>query len=202
MFNKFGAQRTTVAACWFTFAYAAFIGLFRFFGSEGEPGSLRISVSLVAPFVVAALVALLASSSKRWIFVGVAGAGILPSAVVSLVLLPLWVPALVLLYCGFKELKLSSLLDQVVSVLVMVGIFGAMISLLVMRDPLEWRYGTTEQYSNNTITSTESLLSASILGAVLVVTLLALRYPPNSKKVASPAQGEEHSATSKADRKE
>lgn len=177
MLNRFGPQRITVVACWFTFLYAGFVGLVRFFGSEGEPGSLRISVSLVAPFVVAALVALLAVSAKRWIFVGAAGAGILPAAIVSLVLLPLWVPALLFLYFGFRQSKDSSLLDQVVSVVVMVGIFGAMIALLVMRDPLEWRYGTIEQYSNNTITLTESLLSASILGVVLVLTFLASRQP-------------------------
>ena len=60
MQNNGPLQRRVVAACLLTIVYSAGIGVIRFVGSEGEPGSLRISVSLVAPFVVAALVALLA----------------------------------------------------------------------------------------------------------------------------------------------
>ena len=93
-----------MAACLVTIAYAAVIGVVRFAGSEGEPGSLRISVSLVAPFVVAALVELLAHSSGRGRLVLAAGAGMIPAAVISVVSLPLWIPALFLAVAGWCQI--------------------------------------------------------------------------------------------------
>lgn len=176
--NNGPPQRWVVAACLVTVVYSAGIGVVRFVGSEGEPGSLRISVSLVAPFVVAALVALLAQRSGRGRFVLAAGAGIIPAAVISNVLLPLWIPALFLAVAGWRQLDRAEpgpVSEMVSSVVVTVGIFAAMIALLVRRDPLEWLDGTTEQYSNNTITASESLLSATILGLVVIVALLAAR---------------------------
>lgn len=181
MQNNGPLQRWVVAACLATIVYSAGIGVFRLVGSEGEPGSLRISVSLVAPFVVAALVALLAQRSARSSLVLAAGAGIVPAAVISVSLWPLWIPALFLAVGGWRQLdrsELGRLSEMVASVVVTVGIFGAMIALLVRRDPLEWLDGTTEQYSNNTITASESLLSATILGLVAIVALLAARQTP------------------------
>lgn len=170
-------QRWVVLACLAAIAYAVVIALIRFFGSEGEPGSLRISVSLVAPFVVAALVALLANSAGRGRFVMAAGAGIIPAAVISPVALPMWIPAIVLLVAGWRRTTLGSLREMAASIVVTIGIFSAMIALLVHRDPLEWSEGSVDQYSNNTITASESLLSATILGLVVIVVLAAARPP-------------------------
>lgn len=178
MQNNGQPQRSVVAACLVTIVYSAAIGVVRFVGSEGEPGSLRISVSLVAPFVVAALVALLAQRAGRSRFVLAAGAGIIPAAVISVFSLPLWIPALFLAVSGWRQLDRTApgrVSEMVASVLVTVGIFAAMIALLVRRDPLEWLDGTTDQYSDNTITASESLLSATILGLVVIVALLAAR---------------------------
>ena len=180
MRNTDPLQRWVVVACLVTIVYSAGIGAARFVGSEGEPGSLRISVSLVAPFVVAALVALLAYSSGRGRFVLAAGAGMIPAAVISVVSLPLWIPALFLAVAGWRQLDRTDpgpVSEMVSSVVVTVGIFAAMIALLVQRDPLEWLDGTVDQYSNNTITASESLLSATILGLVIIVALVAARPP-------------------------
>jgi len=168
-------QRWVVAACWATIAYSAVIASIRFFGSEGEPGSLRISVSLAAPFLVAALVALLAHSAGRGRFVMAAGAGIIPAAMISIVALPLWVPAIVLLVAGWRRTTPGPLSEMAASIVVTIGIFSAMIAMLVHRDPLEWSEGSVDQYSDNTITASESLLSATILGLVMIVALTAAR---------------------------
>ena len=173
--NNEPIQRWVVVACLATIVYSAGIGLNRFLGSEGEPGSLRISVSLVAPFVVAALVALLANSVGRGRFVMAAGAGIIPAAVISVVALPLWIPAIMLLVVGWRQTTPGSMREMVSSMVVTIGIFAAMIALLVHRDPLEWSDGPIDQYSNNTITASESLLSATILGVVIIVALAAAR---------------------------
>ncbi len=180
MQNNDPLQRWVVAACMVTIVYSGGIGVARFVGSEGEPGSLRISVSLVAPFVVAALVALLAHASGRARFVLAAGAGIIPAAVISIISLPLWLPALFLAVAGWRQIDRAEpgpVSEMVSSVVVTVGIFTAMIALLVQRDPLEWFDGTVDQYSNNTITASESLLSATILGLVVIVALVAARTP-------------------------
>ncbi|MDE0700048.1 MAG: hypothetical protein F4Y27_09590 [Acidimicrobiaceae bacterium] len=168
-------QLWVVVACGATIAYSVVIALVRFFGSEGEPGSLRISVSLVAPFVVAALVALLAHSVGRGRFVMAAGAGIIPAAVISVVALPLWIPAIMLLVAGWRQTTPGSAKEMAASIVVTIGIFSAMIALLVNRDPLEWYDGPVDQYSNNTITASESLLSATILGLVIIIALAAAR---------------------------
>ena len=173
--NNEPIQRWVVVACLATIVYSAGIGLNRFLGSEGEPGSLRISVSLVAPFVVAALVALLADSVGRGRFVMAAGAGIIPAAVISVVALPLWIPAIMLLVVGWRQTTPGSMREMISSMVVTIGIFAAMIALLVHRDPLEWSDGPIDQYSNNTITASESLLSATILGVVIIVALAAAR---------------------------
>ncbi len=175
MRNNEPMQRWVVVACVATIVYSAGIGLNRFLGSEGEPGSLRISVSLVAPFVVAALVALLANSAGRGRFVMAAGAGIIPAAVISVVALPLWIPAIMLLVAGWRQTTTGSMGEMVSSMVVTIGIFAAMIALLVHRDPLEWFDGPIDQYSNNTITASESLLSATILGVVIIVAMAAAR---------------------------
>ena len=175
MRNNEPMQRWVAVACLATIVYSAGIGLNRFLGSEGEPGSLRISVSLVAPFVVAALVALLANSVGRGRFVMAAGAGIIPAAVISVIALPLWIPAIMLLVAGWRQTMPESMREMVSSLVVTIGIFAAMIALLVHRDPLEWSDGPIDQYSNNTITASESLLSATILGVVIIVALAAAR---------------------------
>ena len=177
MRNNDPLQRWVVVACLVTIAYSAGIGVIRFFGSEGEPGSLRISMSLIAPFVVAALVALLAQRSGRGRFVLAAGAGIIPAAVISIVSLPLWIPAGFLVVAGWRQTEPGPVSEMVSSLVVTVGIFAAMIAMLVQRDPLEWLDGTTDQYSSNTITASESLLSATILGLVIIVALVAARPP-------------------------
>lgn len=168
-------QRWVVVACLATIVYSAVIGAIRFFGSEGEPGSLRISVSLVAPFVVAAVVALIAQSAGRGRFVVAAGAGIIPAAVISVIALPLWIPAIALMVLGWRQTGPGPLKEIVASMVVTVGIFAAMIAMLVQRDPLEWQDGTIDQYSNNTITASESLLSATILGLVIMIAMTAAR---------------------------
>ena len=175
MRNNEPMRRWVVVACLATIVYSAGIGLNRFLGSEGEPGSLRISVSLVAPFVVAALVALLANSAGRGRFVMAAGAGIIPAAVISVIALPLWIPAIMLLVVGWRQTTPGSMREMVSSMVVTIGIFAAMIAMLVHRDPLEWSDGPIDQYSNNTITASESLLSATILGVVIIVALAAAR---------------------------
>lgn len=178
MQNNGSLQRRVKAACLLIIAYSAGIGVIRLVGSEGEPGSLRISVSLVAPFVAAAVVALLAQRAGRGHFILAAGAGIIPVAAISIVSMPLWIPAVYLAVAGWKQLDRSEtgqLAEMASSVLVTVGIYAAMIALLFRRDPLEWRDGTTEQYSDNTITASESLWSATILGLVIIVALLAVR---------------------------
>ena len=177
MRNNEPMQRWVVVACLATIVYSAGIGLNRFLGSEGEPGSLRISVSLVAPFVVAALVALLANSVGRGRFVMAAGAGIIPAAVISVIALPLWIPAIMLLVAGWRQTEPGPVSEMVSSLVVTVGIFAAMIAMLVHRDPLEWLDGATDHYSNNTITASESLISATILGLVVIVALVAARPP-------------------------
>ncbi|MDE0067238.1 MAG: hypothetical protein OXN44_10255 [Acidimicrobiaceae bacterium] len=175
MRDKDPMQRWVVVACLATIAYSVVIALIRFAGSEGEPGSLRISVSLVAPFVVAALVALLTHSVGRGRFVMAAGAGIIPAAVISVIALPLWIPAIMLLVAGWRRTTPGSAKEMAASVFVTIGIFSAMIALLAHRDPLEWSDGSVDQYSNNTITASESLLSATILGLVIIVALAAAR---------------------------
>ncbi|MCQ3807976.1 MAG: hypothetical protein OXB92_06010 [Acidimicrobiaceae bacterium] len=178
MRNTDPLQRWVAVACVATNAYAVVIGVVRFVGSEGEPGSLRISVSLVAPFVIAAQVALLAHFSGRGRLVLAAGAGMIPAAVISVVSLPLWIPALFLAVAGWRQIDRTDpapVSEMVSSVVVTVGIFAAMIALLVQRDPLEWLDGTVDQYSDNTITASESLLSVTILGLVVIVALLAAR---------------------------
>lgn len=175
MQNNESIQRWVIVACLATIAYSAVTALIRFLESEGEPGSVRISVSLVAPFVVAALVALLAQSAGRGRFVMAAGAGIIPAAFISVLTIPLWIPAILLLVVGWRQTQPGPMREMVSSMVVTIGIFAAMIALLVHRDPLEWTEGTIDQYSNNTITASESLLSATILGVVIIVALAAVR---------------------------
>ena len=175
MRNEGPMQRWVVAACLVTIAYSAGIGLNRFLGSEGEPQSLRISVSLVAPFVVAALVALLANSAGRGRFVMAAGAGIIPAAVISPIALPLWLPAIFLIVAGWRRTVPGRMSELVRSMVVTVGIFASMIVLLVQDDPIEWIHDGIDNYSSDTITASESLLSATILGLVLIIALVSVR---------------------------
>ena len=170
-------RRWVRVACGVTIVYSLVIVLIRYTGSEGEPGSLRISLSLAAPFAVAAVVALIAQSANRGHFVMAAGAGIIPAAMISVVAWPLWIPAVALLFFGWYQLSTTRVLirDFLAGAVVTAGIVMAMVALLYFRDPIEWQDGTVEQYSNNTITASESLISASFLGLVVIVALATAR---------------------------
>ena len=187
-------QRWVVVACLATIAYSAVIGLMRFLGSEGEPGRLRISGSLVAPFVVAALAALVAHWAGRGRFLMAAGAGIIPAAVVSVVALPLWIPAILLVVVGWRETAPGKMIEMIASMVVTVGIFASMIVLLVHDDPIEWIHDGIDNYSSDTITASESLLSATILGLVLMVALAAARPRVADEASADEASADEASA--------
>lgn len=175
LLNTKSRERLTAISAWLVIVYAGVIALVSYLGSEGEPQRVRISVSLAAPFVVAALVALWAKRSNCLWLIMPAGAAIIPAAIISVVTWPLWIFAVLMVVAGWHHFETSSFWKLAISLAVILGIFAAIFSLLVSRDPIEWHSGGTHHFSDNTITAIESLLSAGFLGVVIIVALFAIR---------------------------
>ena len=135
------------------------------------------SVAFAAPFIAAGVVALLGEYRAKPIYSVAAGVALLPISLVSFILIPLLIPAILVIGMGLSRLSAPSNLDIGVSIVLTVGLVVAFAALLVHQDPTSWSTPTASGSSSDIVTTTEATLSLTIVAAVLAVAALVGRHP-------------------------
>lgn len=167
----------TVAAVLVVVAGAALVPIRLIAGDPNSPDGVFSSVALAAPFVAAGLVALIGEWRRKPIYSVAAGVALLPMSIVSFILIPLLIPAMVLIAVSVPRASRSSNLDIGVSVVIVVGLVAAFVALLVHEDPVSWQTPTGGGSSSDIITTAEARLSLAIVGLVLAI-VAVFRRPP------------------------
>jgi len=132
-------------------------------GTPDDPEGWFASVGFGAPIVAGGLLAVVgAGLDAPWQW-WAAGIAIAPCALVSIVMIPLVIPAVVLLAAGFTE---PSPVSRNVVGGVLAGALVASFAVIVFhQDPVTWSGGS----SSNIVTTTEATLSVGVGVCVLAV---------------------------------
>jgi hypothetical protein len=153
---------------------AAGLAAVAYYGAEpGEPGRLRYAISFSLPYAMTAVVSLvgLARDTPRHMIA--AGFGLIPISVLSIVLLPLIIPALVLVGAGSRLMRPGAgwSVEIPAGLVVGLGIVASLVALLVFREDVEWSTPTSHHAGEQT-TWTGSLLSWATLAVVLLAAMV------------------------------
>jgi len=154
------------------------IGVFRFFagspaerGAEGALAALALAAVLAAPGVLA-----LMGRAGRPALLVAAGVMLAPLAFLSFagVLLPLLIPAVVLMVAGARRLgrdvATTPCAPVWVTIWALVAVLGAaVIALFAHQDPRSWSSATAEGSTSDVITFGESLLSLWLVALALTL---------------------------------
>ena len=141
-----------------------------FAGSADAPEGWFAAIGFWAPFVGAGLLAVVGANGHNPALCLGAGIALWPLYVVSVVLVPLLVPATIMIWVGVtnapraRDLWLAELLGAA-----LVVVFGF---LLFHQDPATWTTATGFRSSSNIVTTIEALVS--VVTVVLVVGLALL----------------------------
>jgi hypothetical protein len=156
------------------------LGIVRFFagtpaerGAEGALAALALAAVLAAPGVLA-----LMGRARRPSLLVVAGVLLMPLAFLSFagVLLPLLIPAVLLLVAGVRRLGDDAVAGTApsaplwVTIWALVAVLGtAVVALFAHQDPRSWSSATAEGSTSDIITFGESLLSLWLVALALTL---------------------------------
>ncbi len=168
---RFVADGWLLLAIAFAASWAVALGVIHHLGSSGPPDSGRSSVAFATAFLAPAAVALAGTVRARPWLLGMAGASLIPMAVISIVGFPMMAPAAVFMAKGFGRASADPRG-------VMVGVAAAALAvcslaaLIVHQDPASWQTATGSAGSSNIITGTEVAVSLGLaLGAMAIAWL-------------------------------
>ena len=149
------------------------LGVFRYFaGDPNTPSYIFGCVAFAAPFFAGGLLAVVGDRRGHPLFVVAAGVGLYPISLVSIVMWPLLIPAALLIWQGGRRIDDPTAAEALVSVAIVAGLCGTFAMLVFHKDPATWQAPDGSSGSSDIITSTESLITLSILAAVFVAAFL------------------------------
>lgn len=142
-----------------------------FGGSDGDPEGWFSALGFAAPFIGAGLIALVGTLRGRPNLMFVTGVALIPMSVLSVVLLPLVVPAVLLIvHSTPKRLDPRDLIAP--SILASVLIVGLAI-VVFHQDPATWSTPEGSGSSSNIITTLEATVVVSATVAVVLIAAFA-----------------------------
>jgi hypothetical protein len=153
----------------FVIAGAGGLAAVAYVGAEsGEPGRLRYAVSFALPYATVGVVALVGVARATPTLVVAAGWVLIPLSVISIALVPLIIPAVVLVGAGLRLNGHGSRwsVEIPAALVVVLGIIASLVALLVLKETVEWRTPTSRHRGEQT-TWAGSLLSWGLLAVVL-----------------------------------
>lgn len=136
-------------------------------GSPGDPEGWFAAFGFAAPFIGVGLVALVGALRRRPALMLAAGVALIPMSLLSVVLSPLIISAILLLVRS-KEVR-SGPHDLVVPALLASGLVTALAILVFHQDPVTWSTPQGTGGSSNIITSLEAAIAISVTAAVVLI---------------------------------
>ena len=164
-------NRSVQGAAMLVMLAAVLVGLVPWFASEdGEPDRLRYAIAFAAPFFAAGLLALMSERLGRPRYVMAAGLALIPISVISIVAVPLLLPALMLIVLGSRATRPGWSVEMPGSIVIIVAFVASMLSLLLHDDPRTWTTADGHRhFASDTTTGAEVAISASFLVLALLV---------------------------------
>lgn len=148
-----------------------------FGGSPGDPEGWFAALGFAAPFIGAGLLALVGLGREWPALVFAAGLAVMPMSVVSIVLFPLIVPALVLETHAIRHWFGGR--DLVVPAMLALPLMAAFAIVVFHQDPATWSTPTGSGGSSNIVTTTEAAIALTAAAAVVAIaTQFPLRVRP------------------------
>ncbi len=153
-------------------------------GSPGSPDGWLSAVGFAAPFIGAGLIALIGTIRRQAALMLAAGAAVVPMSLLSIVLIPLLIPAVALIVQATKiGLRPSSLL---IPGLLGAGLIGALALLVFHQDPAQWSTPEGGGGSSNIVTTTEAVIAIS---TALTAAVVAILIPDGNRMRSEPQSG-------------
>lgn len=153
-------------------------------GSPGDPEGWFSAIGFAAPYIGAGLVALVGTLRKRAALMLAAGVAVIPMSVLSIVLIPLLIPAVVLvIQAGKVGVNPSSL---VLPAVLAAGLVGALAVVVFHQDPAQWSTPDGGGGSSNIVTTTESVIA---IATAVTVNLIAALIPDETKPLPEAQSG-------------
>lgn len=182
------SRTTVVAAVVVVIAGIALVPIREFASEPNDAEGALSSVAFAAPFIAAGLIALLGVHRAKPIYSVAAGVALLPISLVSFILIPLLVPAMLLIAIGMTVATQSSNRDVGISIVVTVGLVAAFAALLVHQDPATWSTLDSSGMSSDIVTTREATLGLSIVASVLLIAALFGRSPSPHPRAPAPPE--------------
>ncbi len=134
-------------------------------GSPGDPEGWFSALGFAAPFLGLGTVALVGILRQRPALVLAAGVALMPMALVSIVLIPLLIPAIFLTVCSAaKQFRPGDLVLPGLLAFGLLVVFGV---LVFHQDPVTWSTPEGGGYSGNIVTSTEATFASATTAAIV-----------------------------------
>ena len=136
-------------------------------GSPGSPEGRFAAAGFASPFIGVGLLALVGSFRGRRALMLAAGVALIPMSILSFVLLPLLIPAVLLIVHSTQaRLDPRDLAMPMVFALVLVG---ALAILVFHQDPVTWTSSEGGGGSSDIITTLEAAIAVSATAAVVLI---------------------------------
>ncbi len=136
-------------------------------GSAGDPEGWFAALGFAAPFIGVGLVALAGTLRKRPSLVLASGVALIPMSVLSIVLLPLILPAVLLIVHALQE-RLE-LRDLALPAVLLLGLVVVLAVVVFHQDPVTWSTPDGGGRSSNIVTSLEAAFAISVTAAVVMI---------------------------------
>lgn len=136
-------------------------------GSAGDPEGWFSALGFAAPFIGVGLLALVGTLRKRPSLVLVSGVALIPMSVLSIVLFPLIVPAVLLIVRSTRERFNPQ--DLVLPAVLASGLVVVLAILVFHQDPVSWSTSDGGGSSSDIVTSLEAAIATSATAAVVLI---------------------------------
>lgn len=158
----------------------------RLLGGSGGPESPFASVSFALPFIVAGILAIWCERCNRPLILIALGVAVWPLSLVSIVMIPLALPAAALFASGVRRLSRPPIREALVAAATTTGLIYSFFVLLVHKDPRSWSDQSGGGGStSDIITWAETGISAAILLTTALIVLLTRSASPQRRDTST-----------------
>ncbi|MGB5757188.1 MAG: hypothetical protein WBM50_09760 [Acidimicrobiales bacterium] len=147
-------------------------------GSPGDPEGWFAALGFAAPFIGAGVLALVGTRRGRPALVFAAGVALIPMSVLSIVLIPLLIPAMLLM--AHAAVDRFDARDLAVPLLLALGLVVVLAILVFHQDPVTWSTPEGSGSSSNIVSATEAAIAVATTSVVACIAVLSSLWVPES----------------------